>query len=369
MRGCLLAGAIVVGGAGLTLGLAGCRGQSGAIQHVFPGSHTIAPRPQTSQAGETNRPAPTARGGAPIPTPLPDPGTVTCPTATTTVTDAAQLTAALLAARPGDSIELRDGVYRGTFAITTPGTRAEPTYLCGSAKAVLDGGGVTGGYALHLDGASYWRLVGFGLRDAQKGIVADRTQHAVIESLAVSHIGDEAIHLRTASSDNLVAGNVIDDTGVRRAKFGEGIYVGSAKANWCTYTGCKPDRSDRNQLRGNTITGTRSECIDVKEGTTGGVVIGNELDGAALSGADSWVDINGNGWLIQSNSGQQSPADGYQTHAVAEGWGTRNVFAGNVANVDGPGFGFHLAPVLANRVTCDNRAVRAGRGLTNTTCS
>ena len=42
-------------------------------------------------------------------------------------------------------------------------------------------------------------------------------------------------------------------------------------------TDCEPDRSDRNVVAGNTISDTTAESIDIKEGTTGGTVVGQHL--------------------------------------------------------------------------------------------
>lgn len=292
-----------------------------------------------------------------------------CPAPTSTVHSSEELQAALAAVHPGDSLQLADGTYAGRFTVSSSGTADQPIFLCGGPGAVLDGGGVRAGYVLHLQGASYVRVVGFGVRNGQKGVVADASQQSIIWGLTVSDIGDEAIHLRTFSSDNVVGGNVVRRTGLRRAKFGEGVYIGSANSNWCEYTNCQPDQSDRNVVRDNTIGETTAESVDIKEGTTGGAVIGNRFDGAGLRGADSWVDVKGNGWLIERNTGQNSPADGFQTHSVVDGWGTGNTFRGNVANVNGPGYGFHLTPASGNTVSCDNQATGAGHGLSNVECS
>lgn len=287
------------------------------------------------------------------------------------VSTASTLQAALDAAQPGDVIQIAPGSYVGNFVITPSGTASDPITLCGSAASILDGGDVEGGYVVHLNGASYWRLVGFTVTNGQKGVMADGTVGSVIQGLTVTHVGDEAIHLRRFSTDNLVTGNDVSVTGLRREKFGEGIYIGTAESNWCDITGCEPDTSDRNVVEDNTIHQTTAEAIDVKEGTTGGVVRGNTFDGSGMheDGADSWVDIKGNDWLIEGNSGTNSLLDGFQTHEILDGWGTRNVFRGNTANVNGPGFGFSLTPARDNVVTCDNQASAAGEGLTNVTCS
>src|SRR5699024_11419784 len=49
--------------------------------------------------------------------------------------------------------------------------------------------------------------------------------------------------------------------------------------------------------------------------------------------ADSWVDVKGNDWLIEGNTGTASPVDGFQTHEILDGWGTGNVFRGNTADM------------------------------------
>jgi hypothetical protein len=301
--------------------------------------------------------------------PPPDSGPVKCPGATVTVSSADDLTAALADAKPGDSIALADGTYSGKFVTTKSGTASAPIFLCGGSGAILDGGGIKAGYGLYLNGASWWRLVGFTVQNAQKGVVADKSQHSVIQGLTVHDIGDEGIHLRSFSSDNLVVGNTVRDTGKRREKFGEGIYIGSATSNWEKYSQGGPDRSDRNVIRGNSISATTAESVDIKEGTSSGVLVGNVFDGSALTeeGGDSWVDVKGNSWLIQGNRGVHSPMDGFQTHDVEKGWGTGNVFTGNTAT-GVAGLGIALKPVLGNKVRCDNK-VSGGQGLSNVDCA
>jgi hypothetical protein len=301
--------------------------------------------------------------------PPPDPGAVKCPGATVTLSSADDLTAALANAKPGDSIALADGTYTGKFVTTKSGTRSAPIFLCGGSGAVLDGGGIKEGYGLYLNGASWWRLVGFTVQNAQKGVVTDKSQHSVIQGLTVKDIGDEGIHLRSFSSDNLVVGNTVHDTGKRREKFGEGIYIGSATSNWEKYSQGGPDRSDRNVVRGNSISGTTAESVDIKEGTSSGVLVNNVFDGSALTeeGGDSWVDVKGNSWLIQGNRGANSPLDGFQTHNVADGWGTGNVFKANTAT-GVKDYGIALKPVLGNKVACDNTA-SGGKGVANVSCA
>jgi len=325
-------------------------------------------RPAAAHASRAASPAPTA--AAPTPTPAPAPAG--CPASGTTVSTATQLTIALKAAVPGAVILLAPGTYGGHFVATTPATPDAPITLCGSRDATIDGGAVAAGYALHLDGASWWQVIGFTVQGGQKGVVTDRASHVLISGLFVHGVGDEGIHLRSASSDDVVENVVVRDTGKLRAKFGEGVYVGSAKNNWCQWSACGPDTSDRDVIRNSDISQTTAENIDIKEGTTGGTIAGNKLSGAGMnpSAATAWVNVKGNDWTITGNTGEESVKDGFQVHQVAAGWGYRNAFEGNHAAVDGPGFGIYVQHAsLATRLACDNTATGAGSGLSNARCA
>ncbi|NAZ74483.1 hypothetical protein GTQ99_03470 [Kineococcus sp. T13] len=312
-------------------------------------------------AGEDDVEAATgaAAAGAASPTAegLPVPELVTCPAPTARVTSAAELSEALQDARPGDVVHLADGTYEGNFAATASGTADDPVWLCGGRGAVLDAGGPKEGYGFHLDGASHWRLVGFTVRNAQKGVVADGSTGSVLQDLLVERIGDEAIHLRSHSTRNSVLRNTVRDTGLRREKFGEGVYVGSAQSNWEKYGAGGPDRSDGNVVAWNDIARTTSESVDVKEGTTGGLLLENVFDGTGMVESDSWVDVKGNGWTVRGNTGRNTPDQGFQTHRILDGWGAGNTFDDNVLDVpDGAvAIYVHDPDVTGNVITCSNR--------------
>jgi hypothetical protein len=277
---------------------------------------------------------------------------------------------ALDGARPGTTIRMADGVYQGNFELGKAGSAQQPVTLCGSRGAVLDGGSTDSGYTVHLSGADHAQLSGFTIRGGQKGLVVDKSQSVLVESLLIEGVGDEALHLRAGSSDNVVRHNTIRRTGLRKEKFGEGVYVGSAESNWCEHSGCGPDRSDRNLVEGNDISETTAEPVDIKEGTSGGVLRGNTFSGAGTTAADSWVNVKGNDWVIVDNTGVNAPEDGFQTHVIVDGWGERNTFERNKATVNGPGYAINVTKRdRGNRVSCSNVAIAAGTGLSNVDCS
>jgi hypothetical protein len=290
----------------------------------------------------------------------------------TTASSADQLTVALLAAGPGTTIVLAPGTYTGNFAATTSGTQAKPVTLCGPRGAILDGGSIGNGYALHLQHANWWRLTGFTVQDAQKGVVTDESSHVLIDGLSVHDTGDEAIHLRDFSSYDTVTRNVVRSTGHENSFYGEGIYVGSAHSNWCKDSGCQPDGSNHDTITGNDIAQTTAENVDIKEGTTDGVISGNHFDGTGMdsSAATSWVNVKGNNWAITRNTGTDSNRDGLSDHQVYDGWGLGNVFTGNTLAVNGPGYGIYIqSKRLGSVVGCDNTVTGAGSGLTNHGCT
>ena len=311
-------------------------------------------------------------GGPPPVLPLPAPGPrLTCPNATTTVSTPVELQEKLNDARPGEVIELAPGVYKGQYRTQRSGTADKPIWVCGPAQAVLDGGNADKGYGFHLEGASHWRLVGFTVRNSQKGVMLDASSGSIIQGLTVHDIGDEAIHLRRFSTGNAVTYNTITDTGKSNPRFGEGVYLGSSHKNWGRLTQGQPDKSDNNLVADNRIHGTTAEAVDIKEGTSGGRITGNVFDGSRLSGDkvnDSWVDVKGNNYLIDGNRGTRTVADGFQAHEEYRGWGTGNTFRGNVIDLGGGrGVGINLVSG-GNRVTCDNR-VTGGRLLNKGACS
>ncbi|QXJ22748.1 right-handed parallel beta-helix repeat-containing protein [Actinomadura graeca] len=297
-------------------------------------------------------------------------GKITCPRPTKTVSDARGLERALAEARPGDVIKMEAGRYTGKFVATASGTQDKPIFLCGGEDAVIDGGGIKKGYAFHLNKANYWRLIGFSVQNSQKGVMGDTTNGSVIQGLTVHDIGDEAIHLRNFSTGNTVQYNKIYNTGLRREKFGEGVYLGTAESNWGDVTGGKMDKSDHNVVRGNVIRAT-AEAIDIKEGTTGGKILGNVFDGSRTGGDkhnDSWVDVKGNGYLIEGNKGTKTPLDGFQTHEIVDGWGRGNIFRGNVIDLaGGRGVGINDT-VGGNTIDCGNK-VQGGRLTKKGSCS
>ncbi|MEK7571750.1 MAG: DNRLRE domain-containing protein [Patescibacteria group bacterium] len=328
-------------------------------------------------------------------------GATEAPTATPTpitgarninVTNATELTSALSNAQPGDVITMADGIYKGkikstipvgtifytaSFIIAKSGTPTQPIVLQGTRNARIDGGGLGGYYGLYLITANYVHVKGITIENANKGLILDKSNNNLLEDIEVKDIHDEGIHFRAISSDNILKNSYVHHigrnktTGVIDNHYGEGVYVGSANSsNWCTYSNCQPDTSDRNQLINNTINNTGGENIDVKEGTSQGLIQNNILGTGGIPGknADSWVDIKGNNWSITGNQGIDSIGQGYEVHGVLTGWGINNTFTNNSAtNVAQYGF-WVQNNVTGNVISCNNTVTNAGSGFSNVPC-
>lgn len=281
-----------------------------------------------------------------------------CPPDSTPVgPSAGELNTALAQAQPGDTLALAEATYVGNFEITVSGTADEPITLCGSAATVINGGTLDSDYALHLQSADHWLLQGFTVTNASKGIVLDDSSHNVLTSLSVSRIGEEGIHFRTGSSDNVLENSRVSDTGLVTAEFGEGVYIGSAESNWCRYSACDPDTSDRNIIRDSTILNTTAEAIDVKEGTTAGEIRGNSLSFPGSGEVESAVNLKGNGWIVDANTIDAASGDGIRVHSILEGWGASNVITANTIGTVAGNVGIEVvgaARDLGNVVGCDN---------------
>ncbi|MFF7457189.1 sheath polysaccharide-degrading enzyme [Kitasatospora sp. NPDC008115] len=314
------------------------------------------------------------------------------------VSTAAQLKAALAAAVPGQTIRLAPGEYHGSFTAQRAGTAAQPVTLTGPRTAVLVNDGPSGsapscpaptsgwdsGYGLWLYNAPYWNLSGFTVKDSKKGVVLDASPHAVIDGLYVHHVEDEGVHFRRSSADGVLRNSVVEYTGRVQPGYGEGVYLGSANSNWgCHGNSGGADRSDRVLVENNRIGPyVTAEGIDVKEGTSGGVIRGNTFDGRGISGensADSWVDVKGSGYLIEDNRGTFAApgtfANGYETHnpATTPSFpnGCGNTWRGNTSDLGGVGaYAIRITSVSAcagrpNVVHASNTVTRATAGLTN----
>lgn len=311
---------------------------------------------------------------APTPAPISAHRYADCPAATVTVATSEELMTAVSQAHPGTVITMAPGNYDGQIKMTATGTATSPIWVCGPRTAVINVGSIQNDHGIQVSNSSHLVVAGMTVTNSLKGISVVGSSHVTIADTLVENIGYEGIHLRSFTTDSTVVGNTIRNTGMRNSFYGEGIYIGTSDNNWCSQTACQPDRTDRTLVMGNTISLTGAQPIEVKEGTSNGIIRDNVIDGAtAMPRAEEWVKVKGNDWEIYNNVGKNSTMHGFAVNGSVDGWGLRNTFYGNTAPVDAAGYGFFIHEQggkgsSGTKVYCSNTVTAAGSGFSNLAC-
>ncbi len=233
-----------------------------------------------------------------------------------------EIRTAMAAAVAGDEIVIAAGTYAdgssavsgspGIFYAGANGTASQPIILrsaSASNPAILSGTTTGSKYVLHIEG-DYWEVRDLKFKTAEKGIILDHADHCSIINCEIYEIGHEAIHVRDATDYTLVEACNIHHTGRTKPQFGEGIYVGSDRGAWGTYTDFSDNKYDpyvdyttvRNCSFGPEV---RAEALDIKEGTSETVVEYCTFDATGLGGhqySDAFIDLKGIRSYIRYNT-------------------------------------------------------------------
>lgn len=288
------------------------------------------------------------------------------------IADAAQLTDALAKVTPGTLIRLAPGSYADTFDATISGTADKPIILCGPREAIIDSSANPTLTSIDMLNVQHWILSGFTITGGGQGIYLNGSSDNELRGLSIHDVGQIAIRLRNGASRNTIQSCEIKNTGMKDPTSAEGIFLGSLDSAWPDPN--TPDACDDNKILNNAFgPGIKTEHIDIKEGTKGGEIRGNTFDGTGLLGAnseDSWVVVTGSNYLFADNVGTTSPKDGFQVRSSNVAWGHNNTFQKNTAKVNGPGYGFYVAPSSTGTVVkCDNVVEGAVAGFSNVMCT
>jgi hypothetical protein len=249
------------------------------------------------------------------------------------VSSAASLQAAMMGAKPGDVIVLAPGTYSGDFQSTASGTASAPIVLMGqdpSNPPVLSG--TSSGDCLYINGGSYWHIQNLVTSSGLRGILFDNVQNGYICGVEVHGTGQEAIHMRSASSNNVVEGAYVHDTGLSAAGYGEAFYCGSASGGY-------PTASNNNTIK-NSLLGPNigSKYVNFQPGAAGNTVDSCEFDGTGAKGANagySFVSLKGDPSKpsVVMNSTFRRSGNSVLTSAIAVSFSAADVH-GNTFDLD-----------------------------------
>lgn len=230
---------------------------------------------------------------------------------TVQVGNVADLDKAIAEATPGYVICLKPGFYDAVEGTDKTikfsdkrGLPNNPITLRGQAGVFITNTGSN--FGLHIVNSSYLKIEKFTISDVTKAIVLDGSTHVSIEHITATRVAEEAIHFRKSSTHNVLINSVVNNTGAdtinghaARKRFGEAVYVGSAKSNWKNIMGNAetPDASHNNCISGNILgPNVAAEAVDVKEGTTNTYILSNTFNLSGISGynyGDSALDLKG----------------------------------------------------------------------------
>src|SRR5690606_34963128 len=160
------------------------------------------------------------------------------------VESSTQLKKALAEARPGDSIVVAPGKYEGRFILSKSGTETQPIVVEGTGTTtILDAGDTNTGYVFHLQG-NHCKIKKMTLQNGLKGFMADNASFNTLAYLTVKNIGAEAIHLLKFSSHNVVQSCNVSDTGLKRPRYGERLYIATATSNTAKHSDREPGQCE-----------------------------------------------------------------------------------------------------------------------------
>lgn len=256
------------------------------------------------------------------------------------VSNQSELTAAISAASPGDTINLATGTYTGVRYRgdegATSGTAAHPIVIqaANGASPVINPGTVSGGSrAVFIGKADYIKVRGLEVIGGQFGMTAQNTVGVDFEYNTVHGSGDATVAVQAffnddtlVSSDSEIVCNVIYDTGNNSEEFSEGVYVGTGSIG-------KVDATHDVLIKGNTIYNIQNEAIDIKKFTYNITIEDNLIHditpwyGGAISlglNSELWGDAN---YLVQRNAiwNVSKHLNGDYAQAIAIGHGTTTI--------------------------------------------
>jgi fibronectin type 3 domain-containing protein/phenylpyruvate tautomerase PptA (4-oxalocrotonate tautomerase family) len=195
---------------------------------------------------------------------------------------------AVSVATAGDTVNFAAGTY-GTMSISGKnGTSTQKITFQANGDATFTANTYSSGTAIHVTNSSHIVIKGLIARTSLFGIMIEGVTNSEVNDCRSHDVGQEALHVRNASSNILIVGCEIYDTGRRNGatdawddnaaapeyetqRYAEGIYIGTGAA------GGENDGTHHVTVRDCDIYRTRAEAIDMKRGLHNIIVENNRI--------------------------------------------------------------------------------------------
>lgn len=261
---------------------------------------------------------------------------------TVSVSTFAALTAAVLAAIPGDNIEIAPGDYTATnltgILAATSGTKANPIRVIGLGAVTITHAGVGANTGISLTDNDWWIFENIELRTFNQGVMLVRSDHNTFRFVRSHGMTAECIHVRSGRW------NLFEDCWAYDSTNGEGFYIGTDQGSWASYTDDGVGTAavaDYTIVRRARAWNCLQECLEIKENTTGCIVedsyfdhTGERVDSTFVAGNT----VKGNGNIIRRNTSIHINRYAWHTYngAAPSVAASNNIFEQNTVDASSP---------------------------------
>ena len=180
---------------------------------------------------------------------------------------------ALAIADPGEPIVFAPGTYDALRIIDLDGSAQNPIRIVGSPGVEFRSGSYSREAGILVRNSTNIEITGVTVRHALWGVYIDQSHGISLLNSDIGDIGQEVVRIKGGSSNVLVEGNTIADSGRRTDKGhanGEGVYIG-------TGTPGNVDKVSGITVRNNYIARLTDEAIDIKYPAENVLVVGNTI--------------------------------------------------------------------------------------------
>ena len=153
------------------------------------------------------------------------------------------------------------------------GTSSNPVRIVGAPGSEFRSGSYSREAGILVRDSTNIEIVDVTVRRALWGVYIQNSHDISLLDSDIRDIGQEVVRIKDASSDILVEGNTIADSGRRTDNNhanGEGVYIGTGSPS-------NVDHVSNVTVRNNTITGLTDEAVDIKIPSTNIVIEGNTI--------------------------------------------------------------------------------------------